>query len=280
MKTAYVLAALSWLGPVAQAAAAGSAPVLVTLAHNDSAALLGVWDGQRWLSPPEAVPKVKADTPYRTQGLSGPGLTARGGAPASYDGPCPDFFDVALKPVRMAAQSVVAVRADLTSRPRPVTRLPVRTAAYQAIIKAELQKRGLKAPPVEIQSIVRADLDGDGQAEVILEASHFQGSDAPRPLPSPNAAAGDYSLLLLRSVVGGQVKTTVLGADVVLKASSDIGAPRLNTHFGLEGVADLNGDGQMEIITSESYYEGFTLYGWTWTPTYGLQKVLATGCGV
>ena len=72
----------------------------------------------------------------------------------------------------------------------------------------------------------------------------------------------------------------MLGADVVLKASTEIDAPRLNLRYSLEGVADLNGDGQMEIVTSESYYEGVTLDAWTWTPARGLKNVLETGCGV
>ncbi|AZI43517.1 hypothetical protein EHF33_12810 [Deinococcus psychrotolerans] len=273
------LAALSLL-PVAHAAAEGTAPVLVTFAGDDAASLLGVWDTQRWLSPPQAVPKVKADTGYRVQGLTGPSVDAVGGSPVSYDGPCADFFSVNLTPKRVAKQTLIATRADLKARPRSVTALPTSGSVYLSVIKAELQKRGLSTPQLKLQQVIRADLDGDGKDEVLLEASFFKDSDAANPVPSPNAAAGDYSLLLLRSVVNGKTKTTVLGEDAVLKASNDIDAPRMNLRYSLEGVADLNGDGTMEIITSESYYEGFTLYAWTWTPAQGLRKVLQTGCGV
>lgn len=276
------LAALSLL-PIAQAAAEGAAPVLVTFEGDDTASLLGIWDGQRWLSLPNAVPKVKADTSYRMQGLTGPSVGAVGGSPVSYDGPCSDFFDVALTPKRVAKQTMISTRADFKARPRPVTVLPTSGNSYQNIIKAELQKRGLKNPLVKLQNVIRADLDGDGKDEVIIEASHFRDSSAsasPRPVPSSNASAGDYSLLLLRSVVNGKVQTQVLGEDIALKASTDINAPRLSLRFSLEGVADLNGDGRMEIITSGSYYEGFTLSAWTWTPAQGPKKVLETGCGV
>ncbi|WP_161882435.1 hypothetical protein [Deinococcus alpinitundrae] len=278
-----LLAAFSLLTPAAQAAATGTAPVLVIFDQDDGAALLGVWDNPRWLSPPDAVPKVKADTPYTVRGLSGPGVGAVGGSPVSYDSPCPDYFGVALAPRRVAQQTLIATRADLQARPRPVVLLPNSNPTYRAVVRAELQRRGLKNPAVELQRIVRADLDGDGKDEVIIEASHFAesvGSALPRPVPAVNASAGDFSLLLLRSVVSGQVKTTVLGADVVLKASTDIDAPRLNLRYSLEGVADLNGDGQMEIVTSDSYYEGVTLDAWTWMPARGLKKVLETGCGV
>ena len=275
--------ALALLSPAAQAAAAGTAPVLVTFAQGSSAALLGVWEGRRWLSPPDAVAKVKAQTAYRSQGLVGLSVGGLGGSPVSYDSPCPDFFDVALKPKPVATQTLISTRADLQARPRPVTLLPNNTPAYQAIVRAELLRRGLDNPVLQLQRVVRADLDGDGKDEVIIEASHFEGpvgSALPRPVPASNASAGDFSLLLLRSVVGGQVKTTVLGEDVVLKASPDTDAPRLNLRFSLEGVADLNGDGQMELVTSASYYEGFTLYAWTWTSAQGPKQVLETGCGV
>lgn len=273
------LAAVSVL-PVAQAGTEGTAPVLITFGGDDGAALLGVWDDQHWVSPTEAVPKVKADTGYRLQGLTGPSFSRLGGSPVSYDGPCSDFFNVPLKPNAVAQQTLIATRADLNARPRPVTVLPTSSSLYQSIIKAELQKRGLKNPQVQLQHVIRADLDGDGTAEVILEASFFKGSGAPRPLPSSNASAGDYSLLLLRSVINGKVNTQVLAEDVALNTSRDINAPRMNLRFSLEGIADLNGDGKMELITSESYYEGFTLYAWAWKPARRFQQVLTTSCGV
>ncbi|ULH15183.1 hypothetical protein MF271_14670 [Deinococcus sp. KNUC1210] len=276
----------SWLVPpllalalsLAQAVTQTVAPVLVTSAGNEDSMLLGVWDGKRWLSPPAAAPLVRSGTAYRVQGLTGPSLRAVGGLPVSFDAPCPDAFSVTLKPSRVPDATQIVTRADLNARPRPVTALPIQNSLYTGMVGAELLRRGLKNPVVQIRSVTRADLDGNGSDEIIIEATHFAESAAGEPLPPVNAQAGDYSVLLLRFVVNGQVKTAVLGADVVLK-SGNIDAPRNGLRERLQGIADLNGDGRMEIMTSESYYEGDTLDALTWTPTQGPKRVLETGCG-
>ena len=273
-----LLSVLGLAAPAAQAASQSVAPVLLTYAGTQDSTLLGVWDGKRWISPPAAAPLVWANTVYRVQGLTGLSINAVGGSPVSFDAPCPDAFGVTLTPNRVPSATQLATRADLNARPRPVTALPVQNSLYAGAVRAELMKRGLKNPVVQIRSVTRTDLDGDGREEIIIEATHFAEAGTGDPVPPVNAQAGDSSLLLLRFVVNGQVKTTVLGADVVLK-SGNIDAPRNGLRERLEGIADLNGDGRMEIVTSEAYYEGDTLDAFIWTPALGLKKVLETGCG-
>ncbi|WP_425145522.1 hypothetical protein [Deinococcus sp.] len=268
------------LAPLGAAAppVTGTAPVLLTTPGQEGSVLLGVWKEGRWLNVPGSVPLVKADSAYRTQGLSGPSLSAVGGAPVSYDGPCPDYFEVTLAPKRVPTSSQLATRADLNARPRPVTVLPTQNPVYAEVVRAELRRRGLNNPAVQLRQVIRADLDGNGSDEIVIEATHFAERASGEPIPPVNAQVGDYSLLLLRWVAQGQVRTTVLGADVVLK-SGTLDAPRNALRERLEGLADLNGDGRMELVTSESYYEGDTFDAFTWTPAGGPKKVLETGCG-
>jgi hypothetical protein len=263
----------------AQPSVARVFPVLVVSAGSQGGALLGAWDGRRWLKVAAAVPLIRAGAAYRVQGLSSPGRRAVGGQPESFGEPCPDAYSVPLTPAQNGAQTEIALAAGLRARPRPVTVLPTRSPAYEAVVRAELQRRGIKNPVVQLRSVTRTDLDGDGRAEVIVEATHQAGSGAAQLDPAPNAQPGDSSLLLLRWTVGGQARTTALGADVVLRAGTQ-DAPRNGLRYRLEGIADLNGDGRMELITSESYYEGDSEYALTWTPAQGPKQVLATGCGV
>ena len=272
------LLAFALLPTVRAVATPAPAPAFLMTAGDESGTLLGVWDGGRWVSPPGAAPLVPANTVYSVQALSGPARNAVGGAPVSLGAPCPDAFGVTLTPRRVPTASQLVTRADLNARPRPVTALPIQNSLYAGVVRAELTRRGLKNPVVQLRGVFRADLDGDGSDEVIIEATHFAESGTGDPVPPVNAQAGDYSVLLLRSVANGQVKTAVLGADVVLKSGS-IDAPRNGLRERLEGIADLNGDGRMEVVTSESYYEGDTLDAFTWTPAQGLKKVLETGCG-
>ncbi|WP_293909150.1 hypothetical protein [Deinococcus sp.] len=237
---------------------------------------------------PAAVPRVKADTRYRVQPLRGAPVTVTGGSPVSYDAPCPDSFSVAFRPGFGENVGALAVLDSIQARPRPVTVVPTANPAYRQVIRQELQRRGLNSPVVDLVKVLRADLDGDGSQEVIIEATHFARPEGDLLSPPVNSATGDYSLLL-RSVMNGKLNTAVLGADVVLGASSDPElALRLGLRESLKGVADFNGDGRLEIVTSESYHEGTTYDAWTWTsatgpttgPTTGPKKVLESGCGV
>ena len=273
-----LLLALALLSPVLSAPVPTATPILVTLPNDADSVLLGVWDGRRWLNTPGAAAQVRAGTAYRAQGLSGPARRVSGSAPQSQGAPCPDFLTLTLKPESTAAQTQLAVRADLNARPRPLTLLPLQHSLYEGVVRAELQRRGLRNPVVQLARVLRADLDGDGRDEVLIEATHFAQNAPGETQPPVDARVGDYSLLLLRWVKNGQAQTTALAADVVLKPGST-DAPRNGLRWVLEGVADLNGDGRMEMVASESYYEGTSLAAFTWTPAQGPRKVLETGCG-
>ena len=148
-------------------------------------------------------------------------------------------------------------------------------------MRAELKRRGLPNPQVTLTRLIRADLDGNGTQEVIIEARHFQNGrdDFPPPVGQP----GDYSLLLLRAVVGGKVVTTVLGEHIAPQTPWDSGSsdpmPMATLHR-LAGVADLNGDGRMELVLYGAYYEGSGFSVQQWTPAGLKGTPLESGCGV
>jgi hypothetical protein len=271
-----------WL-PAGQAQAQTTqrlSPVLLLSDDGTEGRLLGAWNGRRWLPVSATAKLLKPGVIYSVQGLTSSARRAVGGKPVSLDETCPDAYSVPLTPALSAPRTQIATTTGIKARPRPVTVLPTRNPAYEQVVRAELQRRGLKNPVVQLRSVNRTDLDGDGRAEIIIEATHYAQSGAAQLDPVPDAQAGDYSLLLLRWVNNGQAQTTALDTKVVLGASTDPTVPRLGLRFRLEGVADLNGDGRMELITSESYYEGDSQFVYTWTPGTGPKKVLETGCGV
>lgn len=274
-----LLAPLALLPTLAHAAPSGPQPVLVVLPGEAHAALLGVWAGGRWLEGGEAAGRVRGGEGYRVQALGGGVTDARGARARSFGVPCPDASHVALSPPPRLTTFAVATTATSRARPRPVTVLPTTGAVYRAAVRDELVSRGLRAPAVNLTRVVRADLDGNGTDEVIVEARRFaEGSGL---YPPPSGQPGDYSLLLLRHVAGNRVQTTVLGAYVALRArdpnSPDFGP--LAHVYALAGVADLNGDGRMEVLTFGAYYEGYALTASEWTPQAGLRTRLETGCG-
>ncbi|SMB95040.1 hypothetical protein [Deinococcus hopiensis] len=256
-----------------------AAPVLVSVPGDDGATLLGVVEGGKWTGGPAAARRIRGGEVYRLQGLGGPAHTARGGRAVSFGEPCPETFGVSLTPATSKAAFLIGTSATWPARPRPVTSLPTNSPVYEAAVRAELLRRGLRDPRVQLRSVTRADLDGDGTDEVLVEASRF--ADQAALYPPPTGQPGDYSLLLLRSVVKGKVRTTVLGAYVALKAydqNRDETMP-LAQRYALGGVADLNGDGRMEVVTFSAYYEGYGVAAQEWTPGSGLKVRLDTGCG-
>ncbi len=182
-------------------------------------------------------------------------------------------------PARHAARHFAG--ADV--RPRPVESLPTQSAVYCELVRTELLKCGLKSPTVTLVSVTRTDLDGDGTAEVIVEASHFRSQDSSIFAPPPNAEAGDYSLLLLRWVRNGKPQTTVLAQNVFTKTLTqkqlEDGGSQVPSRFGLAGVADLNADGRIELVVQDVYYEGEGAAVLEWSPSAGVKERLNEGCG-
>ena len=94
-------------------------------------------------------------------------------------------------------------------------------------------------------------------------------------------AAGDYSIAILRRLVEGEVQTAILG---FFKVDDDfdptIDVPYIVT-YRVTAVADLNGDGRMEIAVNDRYYEGSgtIIYDYV-NDDLGPLPVLNVGCGV
>ncbi|UQN08592.1 hypothetical protein [Deinococcus sp. QL22] len=259
-------------------------PVLVQLPGDRRAELLGAWTGSAWLSPVKTAPRIRGGETYRPLSLSGLATRVQGGRAESRGAPgdpCDTAFAVPFPSSPAPETFRLLVPGALQGRPRPVVSLPINNPTYRDIVRNELASRGLLNAKVNLLGITRMDLDGNGTQEVIVEAAHF--TDRHDLFPPPVGVPGDYSLLLLRQVVNGRVVTTPVGVHLAPQPrwdpSSDTPMP-LATLYRLAGVADLNGDGRMEIITFGSYYEGYALNVSEWSPRSGLQSRLQGGCGV
>ena len=152
--------------------------------------------------------------------------------------------------------------------PRGVRSQSTTQSVYINAVAAVLKDNGIANPTVRITQLLRVDLDGDGVTEVVLTASSYVNG------VGPSAQAGDYSLVLLRKVINGQVQTTLLEGDFYTEAA-EFAAPN---DFNVTAIADLNGDGNMDIAVHGEYYEG------AWTSVYEVKgstvkEVLVEGCG-
>lgn len=138
---------------------------------------------------------------------------------------------------------------------------------YAAVAAQWLTSRGLDVAEPVIKQVIRTDLEGDGVNEVLVVAEDVSSGLLMEP--------GDYSIAFMRKVVDGDVQTLILGDTVVADEAGQFSGAHT---FG--GVADLNGDGRMEIISNTAFFEGLDVVVWEYVnDDIGLSMVLQAGCG-
>jgi hypothetical protein len=137
---------------------------------------------------------------------------------------------------------------------------------YAAFAGELLAERGLNVPDPVIKQLLRVDLEGDGVNEVLVVAEDVT--------ESLFAEVGDYSIAFVRGAVADDVQTAILGESVI---DSEDDAPLVYA-FSIGAVADLSGDGRMEVVVSAAYYEGLGVEVWEWLDD-GPTPRISQGCG-
>ncbi|MCB0991648.1 MAG: hypothetical protein R2770_07450 [Acidimicrobiales bacterium] len=152
-------------------------------------------------------------------------------------------------------------------RPREVLETSP-TPEYVELVQSIVDSTGAPAT-IEIDRVLRFDLEGDGVDEVLIEANSVDAGDPYDLNP------GQYSVLLLRRIgPDGEVDNVVLHSE---------GAPAGDefvymTYFYIRGLADIDGDNTFELIAS---YSGFEWFGVDVVDLTGdTSNLLNAGCGV
>jgi hypothetical protein len=235
--------------------------------------LLGATAGGQWLKPEAAAGLISGGEPYRLYTLTGEAGSSVGGKPATgEEGPCSDTWYVTLSPFPAGRGSLVAVAGPWNAMPRKPKIANPQAQVYREAAAAILKSKGIANPKVNLTQVLQVDLDGDGVDEVLVSASHYERFKEGGL--TPNARAGDYSLVFLRKVVQGQVVTKIIAGEYYPQAK-EFTAP---SEHRIIGVLDLNGDGSLEIVLSGRYYEG------DWVEAHRVQgakiiKLFSMGCG-
>ena len=141
---------------------------------------------------------------------------------------------------------------------------------YQKVAAGLLRTKGLKIQRARLTQLVRIDLNGDGIEEVLMAAS-----SRPDYGHTPQEKKGDYSLLAIRYLDRGVVRARILDYNVS-KRDVKFAAPG---YFELLTCVDIDGDGQMEIIGANGYYEGNGFEAWKFDGKRA-KSVMFAGWGV
>lgn len=230
---------------------------------------LGGAKNGKWIKTAAAASLFEADSEFvliDTNIIEEGGVTS--GNKLAPEVPCEEFYRVKFD---LDSDTGIAVGSGATWNllPRAPQKLENENKTYQEIIKTFLARKGLPKTPVKIQQIFKVDLEGDAQDEIVIAGTLYKNG------VSPSAAAGDYSFVLVRKVSGKKVEEILLDGDFI-KKDVKFGAPN---SYKISAIADLNGDGKMEIVVFGEYYEG------AFSSVYEISgnkaaKVLETGCGV
>lgn len=239
--------------------------------------LFGAVADGKWIKADDAAKSMTDETTYRVYGLTQSLGEAKGSKPKpGEEEVCSDIFTVSLSP--KSEKSAIAIAAPWNALPRKVQSIDKTQKVYVDAVRDFLRAKGIEQPKVKIDNIVRVDLDGDGEEEVLIGATNYFSKEQDIvPMRSP---AGSYSMVLLRRVVAGKVETQLVDGEFHPKAyvrkDDSFDAPNVYT---LIAVLDLDGDGKMEIVVNSSYYEGAVTTIYRCKPNK-VEKLLTVACGV
>jgi hypothetical protein len=233
--------------------------------------LIGGVENGKWIPVSRVGKTIKRESEFVLVGWKGVeegGVSF--GTKSEPDVPCMEFYPVEME-LEMDSGVAIGSGAKWNPMPRKLSPIDLNNAAYKKEIAAVLKSRGIAKTTVKITRAFRVDLEGDGTDEVILAATYYRNG------LSSSAKVGDYSVVLLRKIISGKVQNIVLSGEFVTKNIA-FGAP---AQYELSSIADLNGDGKMEIVIYGKYYEGH------WVEVHELignkpikVKTLTAGCGV
>jgi hypothetical protein len=259
---------------------AGPATALVPLfvggAESAGWLFLGSWQQDRWQESVDSdgnpVPSgAEAGTRVTVSNLADEIPAVLGeSTEACFDGRVGPSIDVevaAPQPPGFGYNAVAVIEQPWPLKPRPVAVTSTAPEAYRALGEAAFAGEPVDASLGVVEQLVVADLDGDGDDEALASFEYVQPSAGP-------GAPGDLTALLL-------IDTTTRAADTVLRWTVDQDADDSFDYierYRVLDVADLNGDGRMEVLVHAWYYEGASVLVYTYDGNE-LTRVLATGCG-
>ena len=256
---------------------AGASPAadVHPIVEVQSGYLFGASSDGKWIKTDETANLLSDETTYRVYGLTQALGDAKGGKPKPLEGaPCEETLTVSLSP--KPEKGVIAIAAPWNALPRKPKVTDTTQKAYVDAVRDFLKTKGIDQPKVKIDEILRVDLDGDGEEEVLISATNYFGKKDRIPMRSP---AGSYSMVLLRRVVAGKAETQLVAGEFHPKAYiSKEGSFDAPSAYKVMATLDLDGDGILEIVVDSNYYEGQEITIYRYDPKKS-ESLLSVACG-
>lgn len=226
----------------------------------DDTLIGGVQDG-KWMTAEQTYPQIKDKNEFLLMGQTEKEKTSVIVGTKSQYSTCGDLPDIEFSG-KAISRLALGVAAKWNPVPRFAKRILQTDPAVQKIATDFLKSKKIKSVKMNVNQSMQVDLEGDGTQEIIVSADYFETEQTETHFYS------DHSFVLLRKLVNGQPQTILIDGDFTQK-------------FVLEtqAIADLNGDGIMELLIGVDSENGQSkrLYEFNKNiPT----KVLEVECGL
>lgn len=229
--------------------------------------LLGGSQNGEWLTAEKAAPLINEKIKMAAISLKGTGKTGATLENTGEEyGACPENKVIKIEP-EIGSGIAVGTNATWKVVPRVPQSISVADKTYRTIAADFLKSKGIARAKINLSQILRVDLEGDGQNEILITGNFYKKG------LTEGQSAGDYSFALLRRIVNGKTRNVLIEGEFFTK-TGDYSPPEERE---IVAVADLNGDGKMEIVLNAAYYEG------SWEQVFEisggkLSKVLEVSC--
>jgi hypothetical protein len=204
-----------------------SAADLHPIIEIETGYLFGGSENGKWVTANQAAKSTGKKTTYQVYSLTKQAGQITAGKPKSVDEPCPDALMVSLS--SKPKDGVIGLAATWNALPRKPAIADATQSVYVEAVRDFLKARGIADPKVRITRILRVDLDGDGEEEVLINATNYFTEDksdhsaGPFPgAPIESLRPGSYSIVILRRVAAGKVQTQLVAGELYPKPDKPV----------------------------------------------------------
>lgn len=207
--------------------------------------LLGGVNRETWLAPELSVARFSGEVTYSLHSFTQEAKYFFWGKAPEFSPTCKNYF-VGTDAV-LDEPGFVGVVDGWAVTKRPAVELSSDGEFYRQIVTDWLRNEGVPAPQVDSINVYRVDINNDGTDEVFISATHLDDSQH-------TTKAGDYSLILMRQVLGNDAVTKLVVGDIYHSQDAEVTFPRT---YSLANFIDLNQDGRLEMVVDIQKWEGF-----------------------